>query len=484
MKHVNRLILWCAGLGLMIALAMGAGAASPAAAQTDPTVTATPTNGDAPAIPLMHEIQSGETLFTIAAQYGTTVETLQQLNNISDPSVIYVGQLLRIPGEGETPFPTIYSVEAGDTLALISEKFNTTPESLGQANRLLNPNHLVVGQPLGVSSRTGTTEPQPVQGQPYVVQAGDTLTQIGSRFGLSPAEIARLNGLPFPTYLFRGQRLRLPGDSTFQDLPGGWQTVRLDPLPLRQGESLSIYVEHSEDGAPTGSFDWQQLRFLPYESGYLAMVGWDAFAESRLRTLVLEGGGQQPWVPYFQDVRLYPVDYGSQELTLTGETASLLDPVLVTVELELLEELYTQFTPEQYWEGLFQIPVSPTLPTSAGYGIARSYNGGPYSSFHSGTDFAGPEGVPVFAPNNGVVRFAEAAVVRGNIVIIDHGLGVMSGFYHLSQIDVVAGQAVSKGELIGEIGSTGLSTGPHLHWDIRIMNVAVAPLQWTEQLFP
>ncbi len=175
---------------------------------------------------------------------------------------------------------------------------------------------------------------------------------------------------------------------------------------------------------------------------------------------------------------------GAQAITLTGETANLLDPELVNAELELLESIYTQFTPEQLWQGLFQVPVSPTLPTSAGYGIARSYNGGPYSSFHSGTDFAGFSGTPILAPNSGIVAFAEPVSVRGNIIIIDHGLGVMTGFYHLSQILVSQGDQVTTGQHIGDLGTTGLSTGPHLHWDMRIMNAAVDSMPWLQQLFP
>ena len=130
------------------------------------------------------------------------------------------------------------------------------------------------------------------------------------------------------------------------------------------------------------------------------------------------------------------------------------------------------------------MPVSPTLPTTAGYGIARSYNGGPFSSFHSGTDFAGFAGTPVYAPANATVRFAQPVQVRGNIVILDHGLGVMTGYYHLSAIHVQEGDVVTRGQLIGDIGTTGLSTGNHLHWDLRILNQAVSPLQWTEVAFP
>jgi murein DD-endopeptidase MepM/ murein hydrolase activator NlpD len=131
------------------------------------------------------------------------------------------------------------------------------------------------------------------------------------------------------------------------------------------------------------------------------------------------------------------------------------------------------------------MPVSTTttIPTT-GYGEARSYNSGPYDSFHSGTDFAGYTGTPIYAPANAIVHFADAMTVRGNVVILDHGLGVMTGYFHLSAIHVQTGDTITTGQLIGDIGTTGLSTGPHLHWDLRIFNQAVNPLLWTTQTFP
>jgi murein DD-endopeptidase MepM/ murein hydrolase activator NlpD len=87
----------------------------------------------------------------------------------------------------------------------------------------------------------------------------------------------------------------------------------------------------------------------------------------------------------------------------------------------------------------------------------------------------------VVAAAAGVVALAEPLAVRGNAVIIDHGAGVLSGYYHLDRIVVNAGQTVAQGELIGEVGSTGLSTGSHLHWELRVGGVAVLPSEWVER---
>jgi murein DD-endopeptidase MepM/ murein hydrolase activator NlpD len=73
---------------------------------------------------------------------------------------------------------------------------------------------------------------------------------------------------------------------------------------------------------------------------------------------------------------------------------------------------------------------------------------------------------------------AEPLQIRGNAVIVDHGRGVMTGYWHLSQIDVTVGQHLDRGDLLGHVGNTGLSTGAHLHWELRVLGVQVDPLQW------
>jgi murein DD-endopeptidase MepM/ murein hydrolase activator NlpD len=82
------------------------------------------------------------------------------------------------------------------------------------------------------------------------------------------------------------------------------------------------------------------------------------------------------------------------------------------------------------------------------------------------------------------VAFSDLLELRGGVIIIDHGRGVMTGYYHLSERLVNVGDTVTAGQPIGRVGSTGLSSGAHLHWDLRIMDVPVDPLPWTQQVFP
>jgi murein DD-endopeptidase MepM/ murein hydrolase activator NlpD len=431
-------------------------------------------------IPLIHVVQEGETLFYIAEQYSTTIETLQLLNGINEPSVLFVGQQLIIPGGGGDIFATIHTIQVGDTLPGIATMYNTTVDSLVSANGLINPYLLIAGKPIKVISRTGSVEPQTVIGEPYTVRSGDTLLAIAAENGLSPAEVISVNQLHYPAYLHPGQRLRMPGVDTFQDLPDPWRRVDMYPLPVGQGQSAAIYVEGVLSGIPFGRFAGQMLQFAAFEDGYLALIGLDAFTEPGRYELLLEGAGEQPWRPFTQQVHVQSGDYGIQYIDIPEELAPLLAPEIRAGEDEFLAGLYTQFTDSAFWDGPFTIPITGTI-VSAPYGDSRSYNQGPVGIFHTGIDFIGPVGTPIYAPAAGKVIFSDTLQLRGKTLILDHGLGLMSGYYHLSAIHVETGDVVEEGQHVADGGSTGLSSGPHLHWDVRIMNSPVDGLQWIRE---
>ena len=140
------------------------------------------------------------------------------------------------------------------------------------------------------------------------------------------------------------------------------------------------------------------------------------------------------------------------------------------------------FTAQRYFDGLMGLP-SPGAITSQ-FGTRREYNGGELKSFHSGTDFGGGPGSQIVAPAAGVVVLAETLPVRGNATIIDHGWGVTTGYWHQTEIYVAVGDVVAAGQVIGTVGSTGRSTGPHLHWEMWVGGVQVDPMQWARQSFP
>jgi biotin carboxyl carrier protein len=121
----------------------------------------------------------------------------------------------------------------------------------------------------------------------------------------------------------------------------------------------------------------------------------------------------------------------------------------------------------------FVVPVEGRI--SGRFGRARVYNGKPGSP-HSGMDIAAPSGTPVKAPAAGIVTFADPDLyLTGGTLVIDHGHGISSNFLHLSRIDVRVGDRVEQGQVVAAVGSTGRSTGPHLHWGMNWFDVRIDP---------
>jgi murein DD-endopeptidase MepM/ murein hydrolase activator NlpD len=121
-------------------------------------------------------------------------------------------------------------------------------------------------------------------------------------------------------------------------------------------------------------------------------------------------------------------------------------------------------------------PVDGKL--ESGFGGRRNPFGGSSYEFHSGQDIDAPYGAPVIAGASGKVVFAGWQSGYGQLVVIDHGSGLTSRYGHLSHIDVIEGQTISRAEFLGRVGSTGRSTGPHLHYEVRINDEPVNPLQY------
>jgi murein DD-endopeptidase MepM/ murein hydrolase activator NlpD len=127
----------------------------------------------------------------------------------------------------------------------------------------------------------------------------------------------------------------------------------------------------------------------------------------------------------------------------------------------------------QLWSASFLKP-RPSRITSR-FGSGRMFNG-TLTSRHLGVDFAGKIGAPVRAANRGVVALVTNFFLAGNVVYIDHGAGVVTGYFHLSKTLVAAGDTVARGQIIGEVGATGRVTGPHLHWSARYGALTVNPM--------
>lgn len=256
----------------------------------------------------------------------------------------------------------------------------------------------------------------------------------------------------------------------------------VEPEHALQGHTLLVKVTSNLPVRLAGTLEGRPVVFAGSESGYWAVVGIPAVARPGLHLLNVRGmDALGRSVATSVIVEVLEAGYPTESITMPPDRLALLDPELVRAEAERLGAIFTTVTATPLWEGTFTRPI--TTEVSSAFGTWRSYNGGPARSFHEGVDFRGPAGVRVTAPAAGRVVLAESLTVRGNAVILDHGLGVYSGFWHLSQIRPQVGALVKRGQVIATVGTTGLATGPHLHWEMRVGNVNVNPLEWTVRRF-
>lgn len=137
-----------------------------------------------------------------------------------------------------------------------------------------------------------------------------------------------------------------------------------------------------------------------------------------------------------------------------------------------------------YWEGDFIMPVEGGRVREYDFGKRRHVNGSPTSYRHNGLDIGHDLGVPVMASNSGRILIADYMIGTGNTVIIEHGFGLKTWYYHMDELNVKTGDMVTKGDIIGKVGTTGFSTGPHLHFSASINWVYINPITLINEGIP
>jgi murein DD-endopeptidase MepM/ murein hydrolase activator NlpD len=170
-------------------------------------------------------------------------------------------------------------------------------------------------------------------------------------------------------------------------------------------------------------------------------------------------------------------DYGIEEITLPDipqANPSAKDLKRDARDRALLGKIWNRKEGPAKFTLPLSTPARP-LPKGKSFGVKRVFNGKPATQPHTGCDYATPVGTPILAVADGTVMVAEDMFYEGNAVFIDHGDGLISMYFHLSDIKVEAGQEVKKGHTLGRVGSTGRATGPHLFFGVRWHNARIDP---------
>lgn len=411
-----------------------------------------------PVLP-QYQVQPGDTLPALAARSGATVPELQQLNNLRDPRAIYPGQWLTLPRPA-APLWTLHRVAWDDTWLTLARRAGLSWEAAVRHNGVLQPGALTLGQTLHLPP---LAEARPLESVPLTL----THLSLAAVSGVSTWQMRRLN--PLPRY---SESLVLLPAVVPADLIAA---LELSPQPTPRGQTATLAFTTTTPATCQIAYLNRVEPCWGVGFRHTALVGIPALQPPGVYEIEvrLQSEGRQE--TYRLPLHVAAGRYDYERLDLPSDRQALLDPTLSQHERVKVAALVPLRSAERFWEYPFARPVEASVTSY--YGSRRSYGYG-FTSYHAGADFRAQTGTPVHSPATGVVVLAEPLVVRGHAIILDHGWGVVTGYWHLSRIDAVVGQRVARGEVIGAIGNTGLSTGPHLHWELWVNGVAVDPLPW------
>lgn len=271
--------------------------------------------------------------------------------------------------------------------------------------------------------------------------------------------------------------------------------IYASPYPFNMGEVASVYISHENEleiSTPSlSSHGYPMMQFYKldependnvYRSIFGLHIGWQS-KSLPFKAQIKMKKGIKASVLINMACNTKPLPERPKQIKGVNKqmTTILGNKAKSQAERELLHgSIYTKYTSKDYIDSEYLMPAVGRY--SSDYGAFRGYTAN-YARFHEGFDIANTNGSLIYAANDGMVRISRELFVRGNCVVIDHGHGVYSSYFHMSKLIAKEGRAVKKGEVIGLIGSTGMSTGPHLHWEMRAGNITYTPLSMLERTF-
>lgn len=386
-----------------------------------------------PVTGMLHIVNWGDNIGKIAARYQVEPQTIinyaqNNLNGTDIDTLLKPGQEVMVPGgimpERTTDF--IYTVHSGDTVENVASKFGITPETVVN-NNSLDGRYLKPGQQITIL---------PISGIQYSVRKGDTIDNIAVRYSVSPESIANYA----PNHILQNQKLEI---NTTLFIPDGIPPVVIPVITIAGPAKIQIVQAAPKKAVST-----------PSKSSSVSKPA--QIPSQAVKPAAPKVAPKAVYVPPAPKVVPKPA-YVAPAPKVAPKPA----PAPVT----RVSTVSTAAT------GRFVWPIHGVITT---YFHQRIWYG-----IHQGLDIATAYGTPVVAADGGVVlESGWNAYGYGISVLIDHGNGIQTRYGHFSATAVRVGQRVARGQVIGYEGSTGNSTGPHLHFEVHQNGVIVNPLNF------
>ncbi|MEG0768810.1 MAG: M23 family metallopeptidase [Ruthenibacterium sp.] len=249
--------------------------------------------------------------------------------------------------------------------------------------------------------------------------------------------------------------------------------ITLSSDSVTQGEILTVLVTGLGNlPLPEMEQNLSYAHFAKCASGYSAEIGVGYNVTPGTYVISVHCGE----LSMTKTIAVLPRSFERQDMTIDGDIIASTNTADASAQWrDAIWSLYETADDTVYWKDIFRSPVDCDVVNTS-YGLFRYTNGGSTPDRHAGVDFDSDEGDPVYAPNNGRVVYAGFLTLTGNTVVIEHGAGLKSYIFHMKTLHCAKGDMVKTGELIGEVGSTGYSTGPHMHYEVKIGRQSIDPL--------
>jgi murein DD-endopeptidase MepM/ murein hydrolase activator NlpD len=256
------------------------------------------------------------------------------------------------------------------------------------------------------------------------------------------------------------------------------------PTVVFQGDIVAIRIAGAGLTAMEGRLGKSAVPFYLRPSGYYTgLVGADLEAKPGSVTLTVKGQTATGTERDSQVMLLIkPKPFKKESFSVASEFDQLSPETLERIRNDQLQfsRAYASSKPERLWDGAFLLPVPSEVITSP-FGYRRIINGTPRAP-HTGVDLKAATGTPVLAANHGQVALVGDFFFSGYSVVLDHGGGLYTMYFHLAETNVEIGAPVRKGDVIGLSGMTGRVTGPHLHWGARLNGARIDPFELLNKL--
>lgn len=251
--------------------------------------------------------------------------------------------------------------------------------------------------------------------------------------------------------------------------------IILSASEVQRGSYMLVRINNYEgEEIKYTDFLGYERSFFEYDGGWLSLIPVKTAAKAGDYVLTISIDGES----HNREIKVTDREFEEQYLTVSPSTLEeTLESDFARAEFsEKAEPMKKVFTPQKLWNGEFILPLEAQYKVSTSFGTYRTFSNGS-TEWHNAVDMATKGGTPVYATNSGNIIFAQYLQLTGNTVIIDHGMGVLSWHYHMRSISVSEGDFVEKGMKIGEVGTTGLSTGNHLHFGMTVGGIFTDPMK-------